>query len=248
VDGTSDLYRSLRLETSLGPVQAEKRISLPDKAPFGISEGAFAIVAALLTENRNPMRKRFRNHGTIRGSVPAKGSMFSGIDDSLSTPIRRGWQRALKPKQADPAQVPPKVDKWSFNTFAGFEAEGEAVDNVDAVEVDGKCSPRFKYHAYVQIIMNQEEKLLAEGVLEHQKLHVEGYKWLYERNVKELTLAEGRTFESKLEAIEFGRNFYKSTLEWQPFKWRLYAGWFNPLNWFFHNGKWGQCAKNRDWN
>lgn len=37
--------RSLKLDSSVWPVHAEKKISLPDRAPFGISEGTFATVA-----------------------------------------------------------------------------------------------------------------------------------------------------------------------------------------------------------
>ena len=61
--------RSLRLESSLGPVQAGKLVSLPNKAPFGISEGTFAIVAGpadgerksdeeATQKSRNDLRKR----------------------------------------------------------------------------------------------------------------------------------------------------------------------------------------------
>jgi len=45
--------RSLKMDSSIWPVQAAKKISLPEKAPFGISEGTFAIVEGTVVEERN---------------------------------------------------------------------------------------------------------------------------------------------------------------------------------------------------
>jgi len=57
--------RSLKLDSSIWPVHAEKKISIPDRAPFGISEGTFAIVARTGDPEGNPdeeATKKSRNN------------------------------------------------------------------------------------------------------------------------------------------------------------------------------------------
>ena len=63
--------RSLKVDSSIWPVHAEKKISLPDRAPFGISEGTFAIVAGTGDPERKPdeeaTQKSRKNQGKPAG-------------------------------------------------------------------------------------------------------------------------------------------------------------------------------------
>jgi RHS repeat-associated protein len=141
-------------------------------------------------------------------------------------------------------------DKSQFYSFTRFWVSGEIEDNVNVENVGGRYSPRFKYHAKIQITLNRKE----QAILDHEKHHAEGYEWLYERNVEQFLMAEARLFESREEAMKFGHRFFQETVKWRPFKWKLHdPSWpfeipVNILAWFTHMHKWEKWAQNKDWN
>jgi RHS repeat-associated protein len=144
------------------------------------------------------------------------------------------------------APLPTTYNKWNFSPETRMRTQGTLESNVDAEKVDGKFSPRFKYDVTTQITLNKKGN--NEEILEHEQHHMEGFEWLYDRNRNELIKAEGRTFESKQEALDYGRQVYKDITSYRPFKWNLYRGDFNPLTWFFHKQKWESWAQKKDWN
>ena len=144
-------------------------------------------------------------------------------------------------------KVPINFDKWQMFSYAKFSLKGgPGVDEcVDAERSDGKYSPRFKYHAEIEITMNKDKDNLE--ILKHEQRHVEGFEWLYYRNVELFKQAEMLKFGSRAEALKFGQELFVKTINWRPFKWQLYSGLFNPLSWFLHKSKWDQWATNKDW-
>lgn len=107
---------------------------------------------------------------------------------------------------------------------------------------------RFKYHVeiWINVIPPNEVRKL-----EHEKHHAEGFEWLYNRNVEMLKKAEEMQFTSRTEAIEFGKSFFKKTVQWKPFKWKLHdhkslAG-FNVVAWVTHNWMWKRWSISQKW-
>jgi RHS repeat-associated protein len=141
----------------------------------------------------------------------------------------------------------PKYDKWQFISFTRMWQIGNPEENVDVANVGGKYSPRFKYHAKIQITLN----LNKEEILEHEEQHVKGYEWLYGRNVGQFKQAEERTFKSREEATVFGIQFFENITSWRPFKWKLHdPSWLGSLNiigWFTHKSMWNRWAKSKNW-
>lgn len=112
--------RSLKLDSSAWPVHAEKKISIPDRAPFGISEGTFAIVAGngdsegnsdkgAAKKSRNNQGRRagereyvIRNRQLLRESSQERMTTRFKADDMASDSSGSGGEDDVKMLSASP--------------------------------------------------------------------------------------------------------------------------------------------------
>lgn len=106
--------------SSVWPVHAEKKISLPGRAPFGISEGTFAIVAGtgdpegnpdeeatkrLRSDRGRPAGEReyvIRNRQLLRESSQERMTTRSKADDGAKDSSGSGGEDAVRMLSASP--------------------------------------------------------------------------------------------------------------------------------------------------